>query len=163
MEQTRFVADKSCSWFNYHHFCGIKTMNDELGLCSKGVEINSRSNQHTSQVVTLWIHMMLWSSLSQGGSTHRSLVHPSASNWCRGDHHHGNSKWECFYAADEDRKWGHSCPGNQPSYPRTNCVWELQYTIEAVTDTWLHSHHYHCTLNNCINPFIHIHITMHQA
>ena len=65
--------------------------------------------------------------------TQRTCPHPSASNWPRRDYHHGNNKWEELHPTAKNR--GHCSPRNKPSYPRTNCVWNLHYTSEPLTST----------------------------
>ena len=78
-------------------------------------------------------------------STQRTCPHSPASNWLRRGYHHGNSKWEELHPTAKNR--GHCSPRNQPSYPRTNCVWNLHYTSEpliiSVLDTCTH---YSCYL-----------------
>ena len=82
------------------------------------------------------------------GSTQRTSSLSHTSNWPRRDYHHGNSKWEELHHTDKDSE--HSYPGNKPSYPRTTCGWNYQYTSELVTNyqhwTLAHTHIYaHCS------------------
>ena len=129
--------------FSQHRYCYSTNMNVFMERHTNTYIHTYRHRLHSTLLFQDCIISHSVNSLSQRRPTGRSVVHTSRSYWYRRNHHHGCSKWAPLHPTVKD-KWGHCCPGNQPSNPWRYSVHELQYTTEEVKENFTHAQNCYC-------------------